>query len=197
MFFDPAQKYDRPAVANAFNVWVDILAPIETLFRFLTDENELGRWWANHCTADPRPGGRLHYVWDGEKSMTGDAVFRQFEPPFRVVIEWTHRNGEPIVRDGGDPRGMRWLPLNIFELAPIGGNAVRLHLHDFGIAAGSAHEELRRATEKGWLEAMARLKKAAERAHWRDNANRAKQRERRKKSDAGDASPEPAQEAKD
>jgi len=168
MFFDPDQKYDQPEIANAFNGWVDIQAPIGKVFRFLTEEDKLSQWWADHCTAEPKPGGRLHYVWDGEKALTGDAVFRQFEPPFRVVIEWTRRNGEPIPRSGDDPRGMRWLPLNIYELAGIEGEATRVHLHDVGLAAGPEYAELRRATEQGWREALARLKKTVERAHWRE-----------------------------
>ena len=170
MFIDPEQRYEAPVIANAFNVWVDIYAPIELVFRYLTGETELSTWWASKCSADPRPGGKVHFVWEGETMRTGDAIFRQYEPPRRLVVEWTGGDGKPIERDGSDPRGLLWSPLNIYELAMLDGARTRLHLHDTGIRAGEDYADLRLATERGWHDALIRLKRVVETRHSQDLA---------------------------
>lgn len=162
MFHDFGQKYEEPLVANAFNVWVDIHAPIGMVFNFLTDATLLNRWWASRCEADPRPGGTLVCHWDGDEDITGIAVFRQFEPPTRLVLEWTHHNNEVIRCDGSGARGMRWPALNIIDLLLIDGDTTRIHLHDMGIRGGKAFAATREATEAGWLETMTRLKRTVE-----------------------------------
>lgn len=162
MIIDTRQNYAEPTLANAFNLWVDIHAPIAVVFRFLTDERDLARWWCSSATSETRPGGRLHYVWRGESEVTGDAFFRRFEPPNLVTIEWTHHNGSPILSNGEDHRGMVWSPLNIYELALINTNTTRLHLHDIGINSAPQFESLRKASADGWVEAATRLKKVIE-----------------------------------
>ncbi len=172
MFYDPRQKYETPVIANAFNVWIDIHAPVSLVFKFLTQANGLIKWWATRCESDPRPGGRVRCEWDGERALTGEALFRQFEPPLKLVLEWTSSNGETLHCDGKDSRGMRWPALNVYELMQINPLTTRLHLHDFGIANGPNFEGIRQASEEGWNQALSRLKKAAEFAYQRDLAAR-------------------------
>jgi uncharacterized protein YndB with AHSA1/START domain len=164
MIIDMRQKYEEPAVAAAFNVWVDIHAPIQMVFQYLTDAKALARWWCSRCEADPKPGGALRYTWEAEgaESLSGDAVYRIFEPPNLVVIEWTHYNGEPILCDGSDHRGMRWPALNRFELAMTGPHTTRVHLHDHGLSSEPRFAELQRATAGGWRETFTRLKRLVE-----------------------------------
>ncbi|MDJ0840265.1 MAG: SRPBCC domain-containing protein [Acidobacteriota bacterium] len=183
MLIDLRQSYESPVLSNAFHVWVDISAPIEMIFRYLTQADELSSWWASKCTTEPKPGGRIHYIWDGEIIRTGDALFRQFEPPSKVVIEWTHGDGQPIARDGSDQRGLLWPPLNIFELAMIDANRTRLHLHDLGVLDGEAYEPLRKATGEGWRESMARLKRVVEARHSQELARRMRRRDKNVKAD--------------
>lgn len=165
MISDPEQRYEAPVISNAFNIWLDVHAPIDLVFTYLTGEQELSSWWATKCSTEPKPGGKLHFVWDGEKIRTGDAIFRQFEPPHRLVIEWTHGDGREIARDGSDPRGLLWPPLNIYNLAMLDSSRTRLHLHDLGIHAGETYEDLWRATQQGWREALVRLKRVVETRH--------------------------------
>ena len=165
MIVDLKQRYEKPLIANAFNIWVDIRAPIRMVFQYLTQAPDLNRWWAWRCRSDPRPGGKLHAVWKAEQEIVGEAVFRQYEPPHRVIWEWTHRNGEPITCDGSDPRGMRWPALNIFELACIDESTTRLHLHDLGIHAAPAYENIRQASQIGWHHALTALKRILEQRH--------------------------------
>ena len=165
MFTDFKQKYETPTAALAFNVWVDIHAPNELVFQHLTGEQELSQWWATKCTSDPKPGGILHCIWDGGKIMTGDAIFRQFEPPTRLVVEWTHRDGQPVTYNGEDVRGMRWPALNVFELTTIQGKVTRLKVHDYGVDPSPEYQKVHKATLEGWLEAFNRLKRLVETKH--------------------------------
>ena len=178
MFLDLNHRYEHPVLAQAFNVWVDIHAPIETVFAFLTEETKLNRWWTSKCTSDPRPGGLLHCVWHNESQITGDAVYRQCEPPTRLVVEWTHSNGELIRGNGDNVRGMRWPALNLYELVQWENNSTRLHVHDFGIDPSARYQQIRKATGHGWIESLALLKQAAELGY---RQNQAKM-ERSKKS---------------
>lgn len=166
MFFSHSHSYETPMLAQAFNLWVDIHAPIELVFQFLTNEQDLNRWWTSRCVSEPIPGGRLQCVWDDrDKQITGEAVYRQFEPPHRLVVEWTYSNGEAIHCNGEDPRGMHWPALNIYELTLLDGCLTRLHLHDMGVGSDPAFATIREATGMGWAGALDRLKKAAEHQH--------------------------------
>jgi len=165
MYTDPDQRFESPIITNAFHLWVDIHAPISLVFTYLTGEQELSTWWSTKCSAEPKPGGKIHFIWDGDTIRTGDAIFRRYEPPGHLTLEWTHGDGQPIERDGSDPRGLLWHPLNIYDLAMLDGSRTRLHLHDTGIRAGEAYQELRQATEDGWREAITRLKRVVETRH--------------------------------
>lgn len=162
MILDTSQRYDKPTLAIGFHVWVDIHAPMDVVFQHLTDERELAKWWCSKATSEPRVGGRLHFVWHGDPEITGDALFRRFEYPAHVAMEWTHHNGELIVCDGEGHRGMKWPPLNIYELAMINGTTTRVHLHDLGISGDKRYQELVGATAEGWKECLSRLKKVVE-----------------------------------
>lgn len=168
MFLETSQHYNEPVLACAFNVWVDIAAPREMVFRFLSEGHELSQWWATRCVSDPKPGGQLEFVWRGEeRELTGAAYFLRLEPPCDVVWFWTHHNGEAITMDGKGHWGMRWKPINHFHLDLLPNGKTRVHLHDTGIAAGPAFQELRHATQTGWVESMTRLKRTAE-SHLRE-----------------------------
>lgn len=163
MYLLPRQRYGKPVIARAVNGWIDIDAPAHFVFRHMTEADLLTDWWANRCTSEPRPGGKLHFEWDGEAATTGDAFFRQFEAPVRIAIEWTHANGEALVPDGSNHRGMRWPALNIYELWQFDPSFTRVHVHDMGIATDAKYSELFNATVEGWTQSLSRLKKAVER----------------------------------
>jgi len=163
MNIDTRQRYEKPVVACGFNAWVDVHAPMDVVFRFLSDEQELRLWWASKCMAEPKAGGKLHFVWVTEEhETTGDAIFRRFEPPNLLQIEWTHQNGEAILCNGEDHRGMLWPALNTYELAQINANTTRVHLHDPGLNSGPEYAPMWQATCDGWGECLSRLKRVVE-----------------------------------
>src|SRR5581483_10961156 len=78
---------------------VTIAAPVERVFRAITDPRELKEWWgspetykADRWEADLRPGGAWRV--DG-RSAAGKpyAVYGEYlvvEPPRRLVLTWRH-----------------------------------------------------------------------------------------------------------
>lgn len=163
MYLDTSQNYDEPVLACAFNIWVDIAAPRALVFHFLTDGQALSQWWATRCQATSYPGGTMTCLWrSDDRDITGAATFLRFEPPCELVWLWTHHNDEAIVLDGKGHRGMRWQPINHFRLDLLENGKTRVHLHDSGISTGVAFQELRHATQQGWLDAMTRLKRGVE-----------------------------------
>jgi len=147
------------------------------VFSFLSEGKSLALWWASKATAEPQAGGKLHFIWDGDRIKTGDAIFRQFEPPCKLVIEWTHSDGEPILCDGGDPRGMHWPALNIYELWQLNGKTTRVQLHDMGISPDAKYAGTYQAARQGWVDALMRLKRVVESQHRQELARLMRKRE--------------------
>lgn len=164
MYLIPNARYGKPVVARAVNAWIDVEAPAPLIFRYLTEADFLIKWWCTSCTTDPRPGGAISFEWNGDAAMSGEAIFRHFEPPQRVVLQWTSVQGERLELDGTDRRGMLWYPLNCYELWPLGEGFTRVYLHDMGVGSDAKYDDIYAATCQGWSTSLARLKKTIERS---------------------------------
>ncbi len=163
MYLLNQQRYGKPVIARAVNAWIDIEAPAPLIFRYLTEDEFLITWWSKKCQSEPRVGGKVVFEWDGEQAVTGEAIFREMLHPQRLVLQWTQANGEEIASDGSDQRGMRWLPLNIYELWQMDNSFTRIHLHDYGVGLQDKYTPMFDATCEGWAQALTRLKKSIER----------------------------------
>ena len=72
-----------------------IEAPREEVFRAFSQPERLARWWGpegfsnTFATFDLRPGGAWRFVMHGPggTNYSNECVFRELEPPSRVVIE--------------------------------------------------------------------------------------------------------------
>lgn len=64
---------------------VDIAAPPETVFEYLTTDDGMTAWMGQYADLEPEPGGRFAV------SIAGHPVRGEFlhvEPPNRVVVSW-------------------------------------------------------------------------------------------------------------
>lgn len=64
---------------------VDIAAPPETVFEYLTTDDGMTAWMGQYADLEPKPGGRFAV------SIAGNPVRGEFlhvEPPNRVVVSW-------------------------------------------------------------------------------------------------------------
>jgi uncharacterized protein YndB with AHSA1/START domain len=85
-------------------------APLERVFRALTDADELGRWWTSSTESDPRTGGEFAYRFEFEdksRNHVYDGRYEDVTPNERVRFPWNGRFGETTVEfalkpsDGG------------------------------------------------------------------------------------------------
>jgi uncharacterized protein YndB with AHSA1/START domain len=72
-------------VTESFATELDLPAPIEEVFRHLTDPAAMTRWMGQHATLGPSVGGAF------EVDINGVPVrgrYLEIDPPRRVVVSW-------------------------------------------------------------------------------------------------------------
>lgn len=124
---------------------IDIDAPPETVFEYLTEPEKLSRWWGDDSEIDPQPGGiyRVSFL-GGAVTVRGQVV--EVLPAKRIVHTWGWE-GE-------------WSPI------PPGGSTVEITLtaRGQGTHLQLRHHGLRSTTEfhdAGWNHYLERLSVAA------------------------------------
>ena len=76
-------------------------APIEVVWRTITEPEQIEQWFTDSAALDLRPGGTGELVWD-EKASTPTAMIAEIvvdivEPPRRFAFRWSHPTGERAV----------------------------------------------------------------------------------------------------
>lgn len=150
-------------ISRSFDVWVQIVVPIEMVFDALTTAAGLRSWWCSDAESDPRPGGAVKYVWQtGDEVIVGEGVYRKFVRPKEFEVQWLGLMGQPLKSDGNNIRGARWPTIERFELTANSPSNTRLHVHDPGINSDAKYDELHRNTMRGWVNSLANLKSVCE-----------------------------------
>jgi uncharacterized protein YndB with AHSA1/START domain len=72
-------------MAEPYVTEVDIAAPVEEVFRHLTDPAAMTRWMGQHATLDPVPGGGFAVDVNG---VPVRGSYLEVDPPRRVVLSW-------------------------------------------------------------------------------------------------------------
>jgi uncharacterized protein YndB with AHSA1/START domain len=145
---DPEVTIDGEAIVGE----VEVEAPLEHVFRALTDPERLRAWWGSRETywveewrADLRVGG----AWEARcMSVSGSpsrvhGVFLEIEPPRRLAYTWNpswHEGPETTV---------------VYDLSPHGeGTLVRVRHSGFGAARASREDHFHGwPAVLGWLRA--------------------------------------------
>jgi len=98
-----------------FETTVDLNAPVQEVFRHLTEPAAMIRWMGQHATLEPAPGGAF------EVDINGVPVrgrYLEVDPPRRVVVSWG------VAGSTGMPPGATQVE---FTLSPTeGGTRLRL-----------------------------------------------------------------------
>lgn len=94
---------------------VDIAAPPDRIYPYLTQPENILTWMGDHAVLDPTPGGEFSLDING---IPVRGRYLELDPPYRVVISWGHA-GSTIL-----PPGASTVEIN---LTPIpGGTRVSL-----------------------------------------------------------------------
>jgi uncharacterized protein YndB with AHSA1/START domain len=98
-------------MGQTIEITKEIAAPPETVFRALTDPNELSRWWTSSADSDPRRGGAFDYRFEFEEQTeqrrdhSYSGTYRDVVENERVVYPWGSRLGETEVEVTLQPSG--------------------------------------------------------------------------------------------
>lgn len=123
---------------------MDFQAPLERVWRAISDPEELSRWFGHRAELDLRPGGSGAMIWEehGSFAVRVDEV----DAPHRLVWSWVHEAG--VAFDDAPATRVEW------NLSPLEGGGTRLHLRESGFLT-DVHQEQNR---EGWEEELAELK---------------------------------------
>lgn len=125
--------------------------PVEAVFRAWTDPQTLALWWGppNFTTPvaelDVRPGGAYRLVMrspDGAQELRVHGVYREVEPPRRLVFSWRWEDGVPDAMES----------LVTVELHPRGEQTELVLTH-----GGFTDDEAARPYGDGWESSLPKL----------------------------------------
>ena len=122
---------------------LDLRAPIERVWRALTDEHELARWFPKTAELAAEQGADGWLDW-GDLERHAIRV-EAFDPPRRLVWRWAREASTPL--DQAQTTLVEW------TLEPLAADRTRLVLHESGFAAPEHH----RGNSDGWDEELAKL----------------------------------------
>ncbi len=130
-----------------------INAPVQTVWKALTDAGELARWFPVDAKVTPGAGGSMEWSWG--PTINWPLKIETWDPPRHL------RLSDPWVPP--DAKGSSAGPLMVdFKLAGSGG-ATTLHLVHSGFGFGGSWEPWHNATSCGWLCELTGLKHYVER----------------------------------
>lgn len=127
---------------------LEFRAPIERVWRALTDEAELSRWLPNVASLGAEPGSDGWFDWAelGRYAVRVEVM----DPPTRVVWRWA-REAETAV-DAGQSTTVEW------TLTDLGGGRTRLALREWGFVDPRHFD----GNSEGWDEELAELRSLVE-----------------------------------
>lgn len=112
---------------------VNVAVPVRTVWKALTTEQGIARWWADTARVDPRPGGRIvvHTRGPQGEDVEERGLFHELRPTRKIEIAW----------DSNSPAATKGTRLT-FQLARD-GDETRLSLIQSG--AGVLEDDAARA----------------------------------------------------
>ncbi len=73
-----------------------IEAPVEVVWRTITEPDQITKWFADRVALELEPGGQ-GYMGFGEQQHGGPVVVETVDPPNRFSFRWNHPAGEQPV----------------------------------------------------------------------------------------------------
>jgi uncharacterized protein YndB with AHSA1/START domain len=132
-------------VPDAIEKEILIDAPVETVYRVITEPAQVSQWFSDTAELDPVPGGEGTLIFD-DRATSQRAVVRltvqAAEPPHRFCFRWDYPDGER-------PREGNSLLVEFTLTAEGGGTRLRVTESGFAGLEGAAQDTYA-AHDKGW-----------------------------------------------
>ena len=143
---------------------VEVSAPVERVWRALTDHHEFGRWFRVDLDGPFTVGGTTtgRMTYPGYEGVTWEAVVETMEAPRLFAFRWPHP-ADPFEDEPAAPT-----TLVEFRLSPIpGGTLLTIVESGFEALPMDRRAEAMRGNEGGWKEQAGNIKAHVEgsRAH--------------------------------
>jgi uncharacterized protein YndB with AHSA1/START domain len=120
-------------------------APVETVYRVITEPGQISQWFSDTAELEPVPGGEGTLVFD-DRATSQRAVVRltvqAAEPPHRFCFRWDYPDGE-------QPHEGNSLLVEFALTAEGGGTRLRVTESGFTALRGSDREKYDEHN-KGW-----------------------------------------------
>ena len=125
-------------------VSIEIDAPIDRVWRALTDPREMDKWLSTTAAADIRPGGAYSYGWAFDGTPCGPTRILEADPPRRLVHDWVYQAESPTRTE--------------WTLEPLSPTRTRVTIEQIGIRTARDHT----GYTGGWAKFASALKELME-----------------------------------
>ncbi len=139
---------------------VVIEAPISLVWRIVTEEHQIAKWFADRVELDARPGGHGRFVFtnaDGDIAQIAPIVVEAIDPPRLFSFRWCHPEDE-------DPHVGNSLLVE-FTLVAESAERTRLRVVEHGLDSlrwsRSEKDRYRQEHRAGWSQFVGRLAQVA------------------------------------
>jgi uncharacterized protein YndB with AHSA1/START domain len=151
-------------MSRTFDMQLHIDAPVEAVWRALTESDEITRWFSTAASVDLRPGGVYEISWDGDWTWTMRVA--DVEAPARLRL--VDRDARPFDVTG-QPRTDE-TPIEValeFTLTPDGDGTLLRLVHS-GFGSGASWDDEFDGISHGWPVELRILRHYLERQRGRD-----------------------------
>ena len=132
--------------ARSVEITRDLDAPVELVWKALTDPAEIVRWFPTDAVIDPRPGGRYTISWEGQWQW--DMTITDWEPSHRLRM--VDRQARPFDADGQPIANASPVELALEFTLEARGNRTTLRLVQSGFGHGSTWDDEIDGVTLGW-----------------------------------------------
>jgi uncharacterized protein YndB with AHSA1/START domain len=122
---------------------LELAAPVERVWRAITDTDELSMWFGQRAELVLAPGSHGAMIWDDHGSFA--VRVEEVDAPRRFVWSWVHEADTPF--DEAPSTRVEW------TLTPREDGGTTLHLRESGFRTDLHH----RQNTEGWEEELAEL----------------------------------------
>lgn len=143
---------DQGEAGRAARGEIRIDAPVERVWRALTEARELERWFPLDAEVEPGPDGRIWMSWGNE--LGGWSAIQVWDPPHHLRVEWVM--GEDLPAQVTD-----------YYLEGEGGRTT-LRVVTSGFPGDASWDDMVEGTRLGWLFELRQLKEYLERHEGQD-----------------------------
>ncbi len=149
---------------------IEIAAPVETVWKALTDPQEITRWFCFESSVEPGVGGTIRYSWGAP--WDGVSRIEVWEPNRRLrMVSYTPEGKETWLSEGSGTAPGEGHPLALEYLLEGRGGGTVLRLVHSGFGAGGGWDDEYDGVRRGWAFELGSLRQYLEKHAGRDRAH--------------------------